>query len=209
MRYNNPKSLYSNYIDNKLCLVNIDNNYNKVIAKQDIKKSELLIIEYPNINLFGEENIHRELKIIKKYIENKDTIFIKNLYPRSPHYKKTNMIKLIYSLIKDAKSNIKLYTFFQLFQKEELEFYFAKYIYNAFEGNNYGPLTLPFIAKLNHSCNPNVYFSFNKINCCMYVYSNKVIKKGEEITVSYLENKKIQNHKIYLEEHYGFSCNCN
>ena len=112
-------------------------------------------------------------------------------------------------MIKSIKNiDIKLYNYFQQFQKEELEFYFAKYIYNAFEGNDSGPLTLPKIAKLNRSCNSNVYFYFNRENGCMYLKAKMNIKKGEEIFDSYLENKKIKNHKIYLHEHYGFNCGC-
>ena len=208
MKYHIPVSNQLNYISNKIYLINIDNNYNKVIAKSYIKKDELMIIEYPIINLFGECIDNRELKILQKYIENKDTNFIRNLYPRTKLYKKTVMIKLIHNLIKNAKSDKKLYNYFQSFSKEDIEFYFAKYLYNAFEGSEFGPLTLPFIAKLNHSCVPNVRFSFNKNDGCMYVYSNRDITKGEEILDSYLENKKIKNHKIYLQEHYGFSCKC-
>lgn len=208
MRYNVPSSSNDNYISNKIHFINIDDNYNKVIAKTHIKKDELLIIEYPIINLFGELNNNRELKILQKYIENKDTTFIKELYPRIKLYKKTEMIKLIHNLIHDAKSEKKIYNYFQSIPKEDIEFYFAKYLYNAFEGNNFGPLTLPKIAKLNHSCNPNVRFSFNKNDGCMYVYSNRDIIKGEEILDSYIENKNIKNHKIYLEMHYGFSCKC-
>ena len=112
-------------------------------------------------------------------------------------------------MIKSIKNtDNKLYKYLIQYSKSELEFYFAKYIYNAFEGNDYGPLTLPYIAKLNHSCMPNVKFEFNRSNCCMYVISIRNIKKGEEIVDSYLENKNIKNHKNYLYEHYGFSCDC-
>jgi hypothetical protein len=199
------------YISDKLNLINTNNDNNKIIASANINKDELLIIEYPIINLFDknhEKNQNRELKIIKKYIENKDKSFIQDLYPRTKIYKKTNMIKIIHKLIKNAKDDNKLYMFFSRLDKEELEFYFAKYLYNTFEGNNFGPLTLPYIAKINHSCNPNVRFLFNKDDCCMYVYANKNIKKNSEILDSYIENKKIDNHKLYLEEHYGFNCGC-
>ena len=209
MRYNTPSSFQNNYISAKIKFINPNLDYNKVIAINNIEKDELLMIEYSKINLFGENSDNRELKILKKYIENKHAFFIKNLYPRNLNYKKSDMIKSIHVLINKIKnSNQVLYNFFQQYQKEEIEFYFAKYLYNAFEGNDSGPLTLPFIAKLNHSCSPNVYFTFNKTNGCMYLTAKIKIKKGEEIFDSYLENKKIKNHKKYLEEHYGFSCDC-
>ncbi len=207
MRYHTPILNKENYISDKIKFIN-SNDYNKVIAINNINKDELLIIENSDINLFGESTDNRELKIVKKYIENKDKFFIKNLYPRSQIYKKTEMVKSIHNMIKNIKSDKNLYNYFQSISKEEIEFYFAKYLYNAFEGNEFGPLTLPKIAKINHSCNPNVFFTFDKTNGCMYLKAKCMIRKNEEIFDSYLENKKIKNHKSYLEMHYGFSCEC-
>lgn len=198
----------SEFISNKIKFINL-NDYTKAIAIDDIKKDEILIIEYSKINLFEENQNNREIKILKKYLENKNNIDIVNLYPRNYNFIKTDMINSIHSLIKSIKNiDNKLYLFLMNHKKEDLEFYFAKYIFNAFEGHNFGPLTLPNIAKLNHSCKPNVKFTFNKNNKYMYVKSIRHIKKGEEIFDSYLENKKIKNHKIYLHEHYGFTCDC-
>jgi hypothetical protein len=212
MRFTKPSSVQSsfqsNFISNKIKFTNQDDYY-KTVAIDNITKDEVLIIEYSKINLFGENMNNRELKILKKYIENKNAPFIINLYPRNYIYNKTNMIKSVHKLIKSIKnSDQKLYNFFENIDKTEIEFYFAKYVYNAFEGNDFGPLTLPNIAKLNHSCNHNVYFIFDRNTGCMNLKAKKNIKKGEEITDSYLENKKIINHKLYLEEHYGFSCEC-
>ena len=210
MIYKYPKNLsQQNFISDKIQFIN-SNDYNKVVSIQNIKKDEILIIEYPKINLFGFNSDLRELKILKKYIENKNNPDIIKLYPRNYNYIKTDMIKLVHKLIKSIRNFDKnLYNFLIEYSKEELEFYFAKYIFNAFEGEEFGPLTLPNIAKLNHSCNPNVKFIFNKNDGNMYVKSIKNIKEGEEIFDSYLENKQIINHKLYLKEHYGFACECN
>lgn len=210
MKYHIPRSTnISNFISDKISLIATDDNYNKVLAKSKITKDELLIIEYPSINLFGDWSDNRELRTLKKYIDNKETSYIKDLYPRNYSYKKTKMVKSIHKIIKSIKSSDnKLYYFFQQFSNDDIEFYFAKYIYNAFEGNEFGPLTLPFIAKLNHSCNPNVKFTFNKYNGCMYVYALRNISVGDEIFDSYLENKNTFNHKDYLCNHYGFICDC-
>jgi len=45
------------------------------------------------------------------------------------------MIKDIYKFIKN--SNIKLQKFFNNYDKETIEYYYAKYLYNSFEGNNF------------------------------------------------------------------------
>ena len=208
MKYKYICNSQDNYISNKIRIIN-NNDYYKVIALDNIKKDELIIIEYPEINLFGEDNVDRELKILMKYIINNITECIKSLYPRSNQYVQTKLIKSVHKLIKST-SDIKLIKFFNsnLLTLDDIEFYYAKYIYNAFEGYDFGPLTLPNIAKLNHSCNPNCHFTFNKSNGSMYVYSSKNIKKSEEITDSYLENKTIKDHKTYLLDHYGFCCVC-
>ena len=99
-------------------------------------------------------------------------------------------------------------SFYKKYNKETIEFYYAKYLYNSFEGNRYGPLTLPVIAKLNHSCNNNVDYHFDTITGTMIITSNQNIKKNTEICDNYLSNKNILNHKDYLYQHYGFNCNC-
>jgi len=209
MIYKYPKNVsQQNFISDKIKIIN-QKDYNKVICDENIKKDEILIIEFSQINIFGMDDKNRELQILKKYIENKNNKDIINLYPRNYNYIKTDMIKSVHKILKSIKNtDKKLYNFLIEYQKDELEYYFAKYIFNAFEGNEYGPLTLPLIAKLNHSCKPNVYFTLDKNSGCMILKAKKNINKGEEIFDSYLENKQIKNHKTYLEEHYGFMCDC-
>jgi hypothetical protein len=201
-KFNSPQiNNHTLYISPKIKIIK-DKNYNKIIAIANINKDEILIEEYPEINLFGEKNIDRALQIIQKYILLEEC----ELYPRDINYIKTIMIKDIHKIIKNAE--IKLRNFFNNYDKETIEFYYAKYLYNSFEGYNYGPLTLPIIAKINHSCNNNVDYNFNKKTGTMIVTSNRNIKCGEEIFDNYLSNKNISNHKEYLFNHYGFKCKC-
>jgi hypothetical protein len=191
-----------NYISSKIKFI-LDDEYNKVIAKSYIKKGEILIIEYPDINLFGEEHIDKALQIMIKYKKINEN----KLYPRSDCYFKSSLVKNIHKIIDNSDKKIK--SQFDLIPKLEIEKLYSKYLYNTFEGWEYGPLTLPLIAKLNHSCQPNVEYNFNKINGTMIVTSIRNIKPNEEIFDSYLSNKNIPNHPEYLFEHYGFKCNCN
>lgn len=207
MKYKTPLKSEPNYISHKIKIIN-ESDYYRVIAKENIKKDERLIIENSDINLFGLNVESRELETLKLYLENMDSDFIKDLYPRTNVFNKTKLVKDIHSIIKSSKSNNKLYKYFNKYDKDTIEWYYAKYIYNAFEGYDYGPLTLPTIAKINHSCNPNVKFTFNKNTGTMHLYALRDIKKGQEIYDSYLENKKIDNHHNYLREHYGFECRC-
>jgi SET domain-containing protein len=179
-----------------------DNEYHKVIANNNIQKGEILLIEYPEINLFGENEIDKGLQLTKKYIELNEN----ELYPRNNIFLRTNMIKNVHKIIKNTDKKLK--DFFSSYSKDVIEMYYAKYIFNAFEGFKYGPLTLPMVAKFNHSCNPNIEFKFNEKNGTMIVTSIKNIKKGSEVFDSYLLNKNLKkDHNEYLYEHYGFVCN--
>lgn len=206
MRFLTPSNpIYTDYISDKIQFSN-DSNYMSVKAKQNIKKGEVILKEYPEINLFGEEEIDKALQIIKIYIDKKES----ELYPRNYSYTKTKMIKNVHNIIKsNNKSNNKLSKYFKNISNDEIEYYYAKYIFNTFEGNRYGPLTLPITAKINHSCNPNVEFKFDEKSGQMITFATRNIKSGEEIFDSYLMNKSIKFHKEYLYEHYGFRCDCN
>jgi len=196
------------YVSSKIKFIN-DIEFSKVVANQNIKSGEIIIIEYPKINLFGEKMTNRELKILEKYLENKNNSDILKLYPRTNSFLRTELIKSVHKLIESVKkSDKKLYENLIQYSKNELEFYFAKYIFNAFEGNMDGPLTLPLVARFNHSCNPNVKFKFDNKTKLMSVQTIRNIKKGEELFDSYLENKSIINHRDYLYNHYGFYCDC-
>ena len=195
-----PKQNYI-YISPKINIITVNQDYQKVISIDNIQVGEIIIEEYPVINLFGEKNIDKALQVMQKYIIYNE----KQLYPRTKEYNKTSMIKDIHKIIKNTDS---YFNFYKKYNKETIEFYYAKYLYNSFEGNRYGPLTLPVIAKLNHSCNNNVDYNFNPVTGTMIVTSNQNIKKNTEICDNYLSNKNIPNHKYYLYQHYGFTCNC-
>ena len=164
-----PKVNYI-YISPKISITTQYQDYHKVIAIDNIKVGEILIEEYPVINLFGEKNIDKALQVMQKYIIYDE----KQLYPRTKEYTKTSMIKDIHKIIKNTDS---YFNFYKKYNKETIEFYYAKYLYNSFEGNRYGPLTLPVIAKLNHSCNNNVDYHFDNFfinhNKTLIIFDNK------------------------------------
>ena len=181
-----------------------DLNNNKVIALSKINYGEIIIKEYSIINLFGEKVEDRDVSFIKKLILESES----ELFPRKlDQYKRTKMTKQIFDKINKI-TNKTLKKFFEKYNDELIEYYYAKHLFNSFEGNEYGPLYLPNIAKLNHSCNPNTSFSFDRTTGIMTLVATREIQKNEELTDSYLLNKKIDLHKTYLEEHYAFQCDC-
>ena len=226
MKFNTPINYHSknhqNFISSKIQFcINPGNNYHSVRSVSKIPKNEVILIEYPCATLYGEENIDRGLQTIQKYFilakeQNHPGIAI--LYPRTEDiytFPRTPLIKQIHKIIKtlqNTKKNTpaiqKILDFFSKYTKTELEFYYAKYIFNAFEGFIYGPLTLTYLAKFNHSCNSNITFTFDKQSGAMIVTTTKVIESDKELYISYLCNKTITNHKQYLLDHYGFIVEC-
>ena len=218
MKFQTPKnhaSAKDNYISSKIQFaINPETGYQSVISTARIPANEIILVEYPCATLYGELDIDRGLQTIMKYIILAEHHHhgIASLYPRIEDiytFPRTPMIKQIHKIIKSIPaSQKKMKTFFEKYTKTELEFYYAKYIFNAFEGYEYGPLTLPYLAKFNHSCNSNIGFEFDGFSGVMIVKTRRVILAGEELFNSYLVNKKIGNHKEYLYDHYGFVANC-
>lgn len=210
-----------NFISSKIQFcTNLETDYQSVRSVSRIPKNEVILIEYPCATLYGEEDIDRGLQTIQKYfiLAEQNHPGIATLYPRMENiytFPRTPLIKQIHKIVKtlqNAKANTptiqKLSVFFSKYTKTELEFYYAKYIFNAFEGFSYGPLTLPYLAKFNHSCNSNIAFNFDKNSGAMIVRTTQVIESGAELFNSYLYNKTIPNHRQYLFEHYGFVVEC-
>ena len=226
MKFNTPCNYYSknqqNFISSKIQIyTNPENNYQSVRSVSRIPKNEVILIEYPCATLYGEEDIDRGLQSIQKYfiLAEQNHPGITTLYPRMEDiytFPRTPLIKQIHKIIKtlqNTKKNTpatqKLLNFFSKYTKTELEFYYAKYIFNAFEGFSYGSLTLPYLSKFNHSCNSNIAFTFDKQSGAMIVRTTQVIEPNQELFNSYLFNKTIPNHRKYLLEHYGFVVKCN
>lgn len=191
------------YISPKIKIDDRLESNRRVMCVENIKKGEILIKEYPIINLFGENVIDRDVDFLKRIIVYNDT----ELFPRDiTQFKRTKMSKCIFDKIKNTNNNLQ--RFFNKLHNNLIEYYYEKHLFNSFEGFDYGPLYLPNIAKLNHSCHPNTHFEFNKLTGQMILIATHDIKKNIEITDSYLSNKNISNHNEYLLDHYNFDCGC-
>ena len=95
--------------------------------------------------------------------------------------------------------------------------FYAKFIFNAFmiHEDNIGPVINITGARINHNCNPNVNFTpvyDNTIGEYVLEFkTNRLIKAGEEIYDSYLQNQPCLTYVSrikYLKQHYDFDCNC-
>ena len=61
---------------------------------------------------------------------------------------------------------------------------------------------------LNHSCDPNTEF-YPEADMMVFK-TTKLIKRGEEITDSYINDLSMDRdfRQTYLLDHYGFVCQC-
>jgi hypothetical protein len=182
------------------------NDSYKVIANKNIKKGEIILVETPKYHLFDQPNDN--IKMLYLLLLNKDDSDIANLYPRKPvDIKKENnpyYINIIRTI--NTYSDKKIKNFLLNFNKETLNQYYYKYLFNAFLMNN-KPAILPIGAMMNHSCTPNVKFYEKDI--CMYFETLCNIPKNTELCYSYLRNTKLDNTQDkleYLLNHYNFIC---
>ena len=59
----------------------------------------------------------------------------------------------------------------------------------------------------NHSCKPNTFVIYKSRT--QYIYSNRDIDEGEEITITYCDNiKPFYDRQHFLQESYFFECKC-
>ena len=203
------KNLY--YLSPDIQIIYKSNCY-KVIALKDIKPNTLIMQDIPKYNLFGHRDIDKTIQMLyEMFKEGYDDKDILELYPRTVNYKineKNN--KYLINLIKCIESypDVRVKTFLLKQNILILYQYYHKYLFNAFD--MYGSPVLLFNgAKMNHSCDPNTYFLEN--SSLMDFITLKNIKKGDELTCSYLRNSKMggREERIdYLLNHYNFICGC-
>ena len=198
----------SDIINPNIKIVN-NNDYYKIISTDLIEKNTIILIEYPKIYPVKQYKSNNEqlLNMLYLILKYKDSLFIKNLYPRAaiknpigninnPY--NINLIKLIKNCTNKVIKNYLLY-----FDKETLYMHYYKYLCNAFDMNNI-PVILPIGAMMNHSNNPNIIFYPE--NNKMIFKTLKKVKPNEELCYSYLRNcKYINNDEIneYLYNHYN------
>ncbi|EPE06592.1 set domain containing protein [Ophiostoma piceae UAMH 11346] len=67
----------------------------------------------------------------------------------------------------------------------------------------------PRISILNHGCQPNTVATWSEAPMAMIVYANQDIKKGEELTMNYLNDDLTLKARTVLNAHrFGFKCQC-
>jgi hypothetical protein len=71
-----------------------------------------------------------------------------------------------------------------------------------------GAAVFPNAARFNHSCVPNACFTWNEGIERETIHTMRDVKKGEEITLCYVNMEHGKVLRAYELKHYGFVCGC-
>ena len=210
------------YINPKIEISFEENKGIQIIAKEDINIGEYILVEkaiyfcrlhdpnnnfetvtklkYPihlTHNIEYIDCINHLIKILKKApLDYKDFFVL---------YNGNNLKQNYESRVKDIQNNISNLNVEYIEKVFKLNSYKTiRYFYNI---NRLGNGLWKFFSLFNHSCLPNTT-NFG-IGDFIFLMPNRVIKKGEEITVLYLTTPKHYEARTDLyQKMYNFECNC-
>ncbi|EJU03016.1 SET domain-containing protein [Dacryopinax primogenitus] len=78
-----------------------------------------------------------------------------------------------------------------------------------FDEDSVQSVVYDWMSRTNHDCTPNAQVSWDYESFCGSVWSTRLIKQGEEITISYTSIfKSAEERKSDLMEKYHFECKC-
>ncbi|ESK88030.1 set domain-containing protein 5 [Moniliophthora roreri MCA 2997] len=168
-----------------------------MIAVRDIKQGELVISEKPLL-LAPADEIPRS--------------FISDLFQNWNQSQTNALLSLSWSKLKTNDTiNMNPST-----QTEEERYFMTEGIIqnNAVALRKGGEPYLsvfPRMARINHACagSFNMMFSWREAEEELRVYAIKDVKRGEELTITYIESRRPKEERIkHLEDAYGFTCTC-
>ncbi|KAF1941413.1 SET domain-containing protein [Clathrospora elynae] len=147
--------------------------------------------------------VMRETPVIKIP---RPTVVKKDPYPMSEVYRL--VLKEFEALSPDAQEAVLSLTYHTSATESEtineLGVIFRTNAYNT--GNNIS--LLPKMARINHSCRPNSDYYWNEKLNTQVVYASRKIKKGEELSVSYISLLLTHQERQKDLDRYGFTCSC-
>jgi hypothetical protein len=189
----------------------VGNKGNGFVATRDIKKFTILVIDssiIPKLEV-NDENKEMMIMYFLLMLPNDKKILFEML---TPHI--SSEVTISNSDIKEKIGNVKNNKIRNVLIRniDKVKLYLEKYKRNAFNLDNIESTINPGIlvngAIFNHNCDPNV--SFTCEDSKMYFFSNRDIKKGEELCDSYVDVSLCsKKRRAMLKERYDFVCNCN
>ncbi|XWV25905.1 SET domain protein [Tupanvirus soda lake] len=203
-------------MDRRIKVEILPNKGKGLVATNNIPSNTIIIKELPAFKIPENEFIFCDIFQLLYTIMNSTNIENKNkfisLLPNNTnnflHHKK-KFLKALKNLSTTKNKHAKrIYSYFiNNFTEDEIALLCTKYMCNAFEFGNEGPVILLLGTLMNHSCDPNVKFA--KENGYMVFRTSKNIKTGEELCDNYINTKLPKNERQeMLKQRYGFICKC-
>ena len=81
--------------------------------------------------------------------------------------------------------------------------------YDKLKGKDLGAAVYKYASRINHSCKPNVVWSFVQAKKVKEVRATKPILAGEEVTACYIDPLNMaEDRQKLLSSKYNFTCSC-
>eukprot|EP00090_Calanus_glacialis_P035188 TRINITY_DN60124_c0_g1_i1.p1 TRINITY_DN60124_c0_g1~~TRINITY_DN60124_c0_g1_i1.p1 ORF type:complete len:336 (-),score=82.17 TRINITY_DN60124_c0_g1_i1:45-1052(-) len=81
--------------------------------------------------------------------------------------------------------------------------------YDKLKGKDLGAAVYKYASRINHSCKPNVVWSFTQAKKVKEVRATKPILAGEEVTACYIDPLNMaEDRQKLLSSKYNFTCSC-
>lgn len=203
------------FLSDKIQKEYIENKGYGFIANSNIKKNDIILIDN-HINTITNSNyivLDTVYELLRQNEEVKKRYELLCPFKEDKYFcNKSKLKKEIIEFDKITKSRL------SQFDIDTICIYIEKYKRNAFNIAKHDTLNkkkdkiVPGVflngAVFNHSCDPNVSCVYRDNQ--MYYITNKNIKKGEELCISYINVcDSTQKRQKELLERYGFKCECN
>jgi len=185
-----------------------------IIASDNIPRGSVVLIERPIFRI-NEEIFSDIFQIINLVIKSRNDEKKKRFESLYPSKIDMNLFGEIIRMVKKEYHRIsgittervkQVYNFLEKQDFNRVLLYALKYTCNGFS-DGCEPVILIDGAVFNHSCLPNLIFGMD--GGMMHYITNTTIKKGEELTINYVNILlNTERRTRELRSRYGFICSC-
>ena len=203
------------YIHNNIQKKYIEGKGYGFVALNHIPKNTIILSEYPSFKIDNYSPSQFDMfELIFNILKSKNKLKSRfmNYMPQSLNNNYSQIIGNIKTTFGKLKSHNHIIYDYMVnnYSMDEIVLLSLKYISNAFDFFDHGPIILLTGSIFNHSCSPNIIFGkSDDVNPKMVFTTIRDIEKGEELCDSYVDifsDYKIRTSNI--KNRYGFVCMC-
>lgn len=206
------------YIHEHIKKIYIEGKGYGFVATKNISKNSIILIESPSFKIKSYSPTCYDMFELLYNITKSDNFAAKTKFENYMPKSMEEEYRQITIEIKNILANLKLHRTYiydflhDNYSVDEIILLCLKYISNAFDFFDDGPVILLTGSTFNHSCSPNIIFGKSvkdKNNPKMIFKTIKDICKGEELCNSYVDIfKNYKTRSMNIKKRYGFVCTC-